>query len=375
MNKFSMAKISILVSITLFSILAATIIIILNFARSGNGDGSDEERLRVGLLLNGRADDRSWGQSHYDSLERVSAQLSCDLICRENVPEDENCTGVISELIEQENCDAVIADSYGFGEYIAAAAAKYPEIYFLHASGSGSGRNLGSFFGRMYQFRYLTGIIAGLSTKSGTIGYTAAFPIDEVNRGINAFTLGVRSVNPDAQVVVSFCGSWTEDETAAASTEKLITEYGADIIAMHTNSLAPHETAARHGVWSVGYNYDNSGLYPYTYLTASVWEWDGYYSEQILSVKQGKFHGEHKWLGIESGIMKLVEPAAAAEKAPGYKEYVEAAEARFRDFSCDVFYGPVSDNAGNVRVPDGESMSDDTMLGGFDWYVEGVRVV
>ena len=374
MNKLSMAKISILVSITLFVILTATIIIILNF-NSSSADAGSEEHIRVGLILNGRTDDRSWGQSHYESLMRVSEELGFELICRPETPEDETGADVIADLTENEGCGIVIANSFGFGKYIEEAAEKYPDVYFLHATGSGSGRNLGSYFGRMYQYRYLSGIIAGIQTKTNRIGYAAAFPIDEVNRGINAFTLGVRSVNPEAQVCVSFCGSWTDDEAAEKSAEILINEYGTDVLTLHTDSLAPHRVADRYGVWTIGYNYDNSGLFPNTYLTACVWEWDSYYKEQILSCHQGKFRGEHKWLGIDSGIMKLVDPEKAGNTVSGYEEPLEAAEKRFADFSSDVFYGPVSDNEGNVRVPEGESMSDEAMLSGFDWYVEGVRIV
>lgn len=375
MKRLSMAKISILVSVTLFSILLVTIIIILNFNRSNTGTDKVDDRMRIGLILNGRIDDHSWGQSHYDSLMRISDEVQLDIIYRENTPEDEGCEAVVRELVETEKCTVVIANSFGFGEYMTAAAEKYPDVYFFHASGSESGRNLSSYFGRMYQFRYLSGIIAGVQTATGRIGYVAAFPIDEVNRGINAFTLGVRSVRPDAEVYVSFCDSWTDEETARASTEKLINEYSVDVVTMHTDSLSPLETADKNGVWSIGYNCDNSDMFPDTYLTACVWEWDSYYREQIQACRQGKFHGEHTWLGYESGIMKLVDPAKTGNAVPGYEAPLKAAEDRFADCTFDVFYGPVTDNNGVLRIPEGESMSDRSMLEDFGWYAEGVRIV
>jgi len=370
-----MAKISAMVSITLFSILGLTIIIILNVTGGGAIGAAESESTRVGLILNGVSDDRSWGQSHYDSLMRISGELNLVVVCRENVPEDERCADVIADLVENEKCSVVIADSYGFGDQIEKAADKYRNIYFFHTAGSGSGRNLCSYFGRMYQYRYLSGIIAGLQTKTNTIGYTAAFPIDEVNRGISAFALGVRSVNPEAQIVVSFCGSWTDEDSARVCSEKLITGYGADVLAMHTNSLSPLEVADKYGIWSIGYNLDNSASFPDSCLTACVWEWDSYYKEQILACIQGKFHGEHKWLGMESGIMKLVDPAAVGNAKSGYEEYLRSAEKRFRERSFDVFYGPVTDNEGVLRVPEGESMSDSALLDSFGWYAEGVRIV
>ena len=226
----------------------------------------------------------------------------------------------------------------------------------------------------MYQLRYLSGIVAGIQTKTGHIGYIASFPISEVNRGINAFTLGVRSVAPDAVVHVSFCGSWDEDEPAAVCTEKLITGYGADVITMQVDSLAPMKVAEEKGVWSIGNNFDNSEIFPKSFLTACEWHWEEYYRRQILLCKQGKFKGDLEWLGIDSGILRLtpLEKTGNASDECGNK--LKDAQKRFEERTFDVFYGPVKDNSGKLRVAEGESMSDKNMLDNFDWYVEGVSI-
>ncbi|MBO6232017.1 MAG: BMP family ABC transporter substrate-binding protein [Ruminiclostridium sp.] len=373
MKKLSMKQISLIVSTTVFAILLVAVLIILNFTKKNTYVDVLKDKTDVGLLLNGVADDRSWSMAHAEALESISDELNLNIVCRENVAADESCVDVIRSLIE-DGCVIIIATSFDFGQYMEQCAAEFPDIYFLHATGTAEGNNIGSFFGRMYQFRYLSGIIAGMQTKTNSIGYVASFPISEVNRGINAFTLGVRSVNPEAVVHVSFCGSWTDDEPAAASSEKLITEFGADVLAMHTDSLAPLEAADKHGIWSIGYNYDNSGLFPGSYLTGCVWDWSSYYKEQILLCLQGKFRGEHDWLGIESGVMKLVDLGATRNADPACVGPLNKARERFEKYSFDVFYGPVTDNEGNVRVPEGESLSDSNMLNNFDWYVEGVEV-
>ena len=374
MKKFGMKQVSVIVSVVVFSILLVAFIIILNFNSRKAPVDVLKEKTSVGLILNGSRNDRSWNSAHYEALLRTAGMLNIEVICREFVPEDENCYSTICSLIDDDDCRIVICSSYGYGEQIERAAAEYPDRYFLHASGTAYGKNLGSFFGRMYQFRYLSGIAAGLAAKNGVIGYVAAFPISEVNRGINAFTLGVRSVNPDASVHVRFCNSWNDDEPAADAAQALITECGAEVIAMHTNSLAPLKTADANGVWSVGYNFDNSELCPDTFLTGCVWEWDNYYYEQILSCLQGKFRGEHIWLGIESGTMELVDINPGVNDPEKYKKAVEAARALFENYSYDVFYGPVTDIGGRGRIGEGESMSDDRMLNKFDWYVEGVEI-
>ena len=125
-------------------------------------------------------------------------------------------------------------------------------------------------------------------------------------------------------------------------------------------------------MWSIGCNEDNAGDFPNTYLTSCVWRWDAYYRKVILSCLRGKFHGSHAWLGIDDGIVALSEFSGRVDGKT--REAVQAANERLQSREFDVFYGPVTDNAGNLRIGAGESMSDDEMLHGFDWYVEGVTV-
>ena len=374
MKKLSMAKISIMVSIAFFAILFAVIVILLNFSGIVKGTEKNNEPYRVGLILDGARDDKSWGQSHYAALGRVAQEMNIEVICRENVPADENFDNTVADLVENESCRVIVAASYFFGDRLGEVTAKYPDTYFMHASGLDSGENLCSFYGRMYQYRYLCGIIAGTQTKKGNIGYVAAFPTVEVNRGLNAFTLGVRSVKPDARVYVSFSNSWKDSEHDRAASEKLINEYGIDVLSQHTDTLAPLEAADEHGVLSIGCNFNNCYMFPETYIAACVWKWDGFYKERLLACMQGRFKGKHFWLGSESGIMELVIPTRA-EGSDAYRKPLEAAREKFASRTFDVFYGPVNDSSGTQRIAAGESMSDESMLKKFDWYTEGVVIV
>lgn len=329
-----------------------------------------KETTKVGVLLNGSTDDKSWSQSHYEGLEHTAEQLNLEVIYAENVPEAD-AANVIEQFVEQ-NCKIIIANSFGFGDAVVAAAEKYPEIYFLHATGVGEGKNLSTYFGRMYQIRYLSGIVAGMQTQTGKIGYVAAFPISEVNRGINAFTLGVRSVNPDAEVYVSWINSWTDDEASAAATYQLLEKYDIDVLAMHTDSLEPLEIAEKEGIMSIGYNVDNSESFPSTYLTAAIWDWENFYTPTILKCLQGKFTGKHYWESVSTGIVSLAPLTSLVNE--GVQEQVEVELKRLNSGTYDVFYGPIVDSAGMQRIADGESMTDDAMLNEFDWYVEGVII-
>lgn len=329
------------------------------------------DETKVGMILNGIKEDESWSQSHFEGMEMTAEKLNLSVIYRENISEDESCSSIIEELIE-EGCEIIICTSYGYGEYVEQTAKEHPEVYFYHATGIGYADNLSTFFGRIYQARYLSGVVAGMQTETNQIGYVAAFPLDEVNRGINAFTLGVRSVNPDAQVYVKWSNSWNDEEAAAQATENLLAEHDIDVLTLHTNAASPLEIAEERGIWSIGYNVDNSGNYPNTYLTASVWQWEKFYEPHILACLQGKFRGQHYWVDADTGAVALA-PLTENVKS-GIAEVVEEEKEHISSASWDVFYGPIKDQDGNLRIAEGESMTDYSMLNEFDWYVEGVII-
>ena len=364
-----MKRIFIVAAIIAVGIIAGILVISAN----NQEDSINEQTVKVGLVLISDKDDGSWSQTHYDALIKTEQELNIELIYRENVPENENCRIAIDDLLS-EGCEIIICNSFGHGEYALEAATENPDVFFFHATGVEQDKNLTTFFGRIYQMRFLSGVVAGLQTESNAIGYVAAFPISEVNRGLNAFTLGVRSVNPDAKVYTNFCNSWNSDEAARASSELLYEKYpDIDVFAMHTDSMAVCEFADEHNIWSIGYNMDNYELFPNSYLTAPVWSWENYYIPKIQECMQGKFQRDHVWAGIETGVVDLA-PLSVNVK-PGIAEAVDAERRHLEDFDYDVFFGPIMDNEGNIRIAEGESMTDDMMLNAFDWYVDGVVVV
>lgn len=326
------------------------------------------ESVRVGVILNGEVDDGSWSQSHYEALEKTAEQLELSICYRQKVAE-EQAYEVIRQLIA-DDCKVIVANSVGYEAAMTQAAADYPDIYFLHATGTKESRNMSSYFGRMYQIRYLSGIVAGMQTRTNEIGYVAAFPISEVNRGVNAFTLGVRRVNPNAKVYVTWTYSWNDDEVTREATAGILDKYNIDVLAMHTDSLTPLDVAEERGIMCIGYNMDNCGKYSDNYLTAAVWNWENYYVPNILTCLQGKFEGNHCWAGVETGVVSLASFSNKVDKKTA--ELIGLERQKLSSGTYDVFYGPIVDNKGNLRVKEGENMTDEVMLNQFDWYVEGV---
>lgn len=354
--------------------LFLVVIMIGIFAIQVNKQDTDvtREQTKVGFILNGEVSDHSWGQSHYEGMKASAKELNLDVDFRECVPEDENCKETIEELI-REGCEIIFCNSFGYGEYEMEVAKKHPDIYFFHATGVEEAHNMSTYFGRIYQMRYLSGIVAGMQTESNQIGYVAAFDISEVNRGINAFTLGVRSVNPEANVYVEWCNSWGDYDMTADATNSMLGKHPKiDVLTVHHDSLASYDIAQERGIWTIGYNMDNSALYPDTFLTAPVWEWEHFYIPRIRECLQNKFESRHYWESADTGVVSLA-PLTGNVKE-GIKEVVEEEQKRLEEGTFDVFYGPIIDRDGVVRVAEGESLTDDVMLNSFDWYVEGVVI-
>ena len=354
-------------------IILATAVVGMMFIRETTVNTDITARpTKVGLILTGAKDDSNFCQTHYDALMDIKDELNLEILLKENTPENEACLEAARDLVKR-GCDVVIGASFSYSEHLLAAAKEFPEVCFVHTFGAELSENLTSAMGRMYQARYLSGIVAGMRSESGKLGFVAAFPNSEVICGLNAFTRGVRSVSPETVVYVKYCNSWLDDDLARSATEELLAaEPEIDVISMHTNSLAPNRVAEERGIWSVGYNADNAERFPNSYLTACVWNWAPYYKEKILLALQGKFSGRIEWIDMDNGILGLSE--LTKNTAPGTKEAVEQATERFAAHTFDVFYGPITDNEGNIRVAAGESMTDDEMLYRFSWYVEGVIV-
>ena len=354
----------------LASMVIVAIVVGIFFIQGKKKDTNVTSRqTKVAMIMNGGGDDHSWGESHRIAMEKVAEKLNLEVIYREHIAEDETVVAVIEDVIAQ-GAKIVVCNSFGYGKWELEVAAKHPEVKFFHATGVKHSQNLSTYFGRIYQMRYLSGIVAGAMTKTNKIGYVAAFDIPEVNRGINAFTLGVQKVNPDAKVYVRWTKSWVSDGLAADVTRALMKDHAVDVLTTHTDALSPYQIAEQNNVWIIGYNLDNRNRYPQRFLTAPVWNWENFYEPHFMEVLQNKFVGMNYWQGVESGIVGLAPLATSVPE--NIRVMVDEEMKRLSDGVYDVFYGPIYDNKGRIRIESGESMTDEEMLNGFNWYVKGV---
>lgn len=346
------------------AILAVMVIIVVLF----NGGGTKSSR--IGYILTGSKDEQGWNGMNYQGIEAVCTELGLELMIKENVLEGTGmCSEAVTSLAEA-GAEMIILSSYGYPAEVQDVIAQYPEISFYGISSEYYSDNMSSYFGRMYQARYLTGIIAGMITETDNIGYVAAMPNNEVNRGINAFTLGVKRVNPQAEVKVIWTDSWDDEEKATAASEKLI-GMGADLLAYHQNQPYVVKAAEKAGIYSIGYNEAETGLSD-KYLTAAVWNWKQLYNDIIKDFMQGKANSkQHHWCGLETGAVGISQcsPLVTEEMLAEIKK----AESEILS-GQDVFSGEIYDNSGTLRCSKDEFISDSALMKNFDWYVDGVVI-
>ena len=356
-----------ILSVVLVALMALTLCLSgCGGAGGGNLTPIAKEDLKVAFLYVGTIGDLGYSYAHDQGRLAVEA-MGITTHYVENVPETSECEAVLRQLCD-EGYNVIYATSFGHGEWVEKVAKDYPNVYFGHATGYITGNNYGNYMGRVYEARYLAGIVAAMNSKSGKIGYVAAMQIPEVIRGINAFTLGVRSVNPKATVEVIWTNTWFDVTIEKSAALELINK-GCDLIAQHCDSTAPQIAAQEKGVKAIGYNSSTPDAAPKAYLTAPLFHWDVFYKQDLEAIMAGTWKGISYWEGLDKGMVSLDD--LTKNCAAGTAEAVEAAKAKIISGEIDIFAGELKDNKGEVRVKKGESL-DDAQLQAIDWLVEGV---
>jgi len=355
---------------TCFILIGAILIVVLilfSIAFIGKEKGKET---KVGFIMSGAYNETGWNGMHYDGVKRACDVLGAELVVKENVKEyDGSCEAAIKELAE-EGVGMIILSSYNYSEEVKSVVKDYPGIVFYANSSEYHEANMTSYFVRMYQARYMAGIVAGMKTQTGKIGYVAAMSNNEVNRGISAFALGVRSVNPDAEVMVSWTGDWDCEEKEKQAAEHLVKEEGVDVLTYHQNQTNVVHKAEELGVYSIGYHEAMENQSD-RYLMSVVCDWETVYKELVKSFLTGRANEkENYWVGLEAEAVGL--SSYSAEVTDEIIREVEQAKHRIMS-GKDVFSGVIYDTEGKIRCGDKEMISDEMLLEQFDWFVEGVK--
>jgi len=329
-----------------------------------------EDPTKVGFVYVGPVGDHGWTYRHDVGRQAIETEFgdAVDTTFVESVGEGADAERVIRKLASSGH-DLIFTTSFGYMNPTVKVAKDFPDVKFEHATGYKRSDNVSTYSGRFYEGRAVIGTMAGMLTKSNVIGYIGSFPIPEVVRGINAFTIAMRKVNPKAEVKVVWVNSWYDPGKEADAAKALI-DQGVDIITQHTDSPAPLQVAEERGVIGFGQASDMAAFAPNAQLTAIIDDWNSYYVDRTRAVIDGTWESQDVWDGIDTGMV------AFPDYGPGVPDDVKAAADVIKEGivggTLHPFQGPVKNQAGEMVVEEGSVISDEELLG-MAYYVEGVQ--
>ncbi|CAM4269105.1 basic membrane protein A [Paenibacillus endophyticus] len=334
---------------------------------AGNAAAETTAKLpRVAFVYIGPPGDGGWTFEHDKGRLFMEEKLGIKADTVENVPESADAERIITELAQ--NHDIIFTTSFGYMDYTLNVAKKFPDVKFLHTAGYKTNDNMGTFFGKNYDASYLSGIAAGKMTKKNVIGYVGAFPIPEVIYNINAFMLGVQSVNPEAKVSVVWTNTWYDPTTERQAAVSLL-DKGADVLLAYQDSPATLQAAAERGAMAGGNDSDMTRFAPEAYLTNPIWNWGPYYTKTVQSVIDGTWKSEQYSGSLADGMVDI------APLGPNVPEEVRTlvndTKTKLINGEISVFTGPIKDAAGAVKVEAGKTLTLEEILV-MDWFVSGV---
>lgn len=337
---------------------------------AGVGEASPEagkELPKVAFVYIGVPGDGGWTYEHDKGRQMVEDTFGIKATVVENVPEGPDAERVFEELAREN--DIIFGTSFGYMDAMVNVAGKYPDVKFMHATGYKTLPNLATYQGKGYQPGYLAGLAAGKLTKNNKIGYVGAFPIPEVIYTINAFTLAAQSVNPDVEVSVIWSNTWFDPATERQAAITLL-DQGVDVLANYQDSPAGIQAAQERGVWGMGNDSDMNRYAPETYVTNPVLNWGPYYVEVIQDLIDGVWESHSYYGGLKESMVDL---APFGKNVPQeVQELVNSAKTDILEEKLQVFAGPVYDQAGELKVAEGEYLKQEDILM-MDYFVKGIK--
>jgi basic membrane protein A len=328
------------------------------------------EPVKAGFVYVSPITEAGWTRQHDEGRKAVEAALGSKVKTTfvENVPEGADAERVIRDLARQGH-QIIFTPSFGYMEPTLKVAKDFPGVKFESITGYKTAPNVATANARYYEGRYLAGIAAGRMTQTGVAGYVAGFPIPEVLQGINAFTLGLRSVNPKAEVRVVWLNAWFDPPKERDAAMALFNQ-NVDVIAFHTGSTAVMAAAQERGKLAVAYHSDMRKLAPDAQIVAVTHHWGDYYTRRVQAMIDGTWKSGNVWGGVKEGMIRV------GDFGPRVPKTVQAEVlARQKDIAAgrlQPFAGPITDNEGHELVPRGQALTDAQILA-MNFLVSGVQ--
>ena len=339
-------------------------------ALAAAGAAQAQAPLKIGFVYVGPVGDGGWTYAHdvgrKEMLKKLGNKVQTTYV--ESVPEGADSERVIRDLAVKGH-QIIFTTSFGYMESTLKVAKSFPKVTFYHATGFKSAPNVVIYNSRMYEPAYLAGIIAGHVSKKNTLGFVASFPIPEVVRNINAFTMGARTVNPKITTKVVWVNTWFDPSKERQAAETLIGQ-GADLLLQNTDSSSVLQTAQDKGAYAFGWDSDMLAYGPKAHLASAIEVWGGYYTAVAEAALAGKPIKKTVWGGMKDGMNDLVSVSNALPDAA--KKLVAQKKADIISGKFHVFAGPIKAQDGSIKVAAGKTLTDKE-IDAIDWYAEGVE--
>src|SRR3990167_5569374 len=343
------------------------------FSQTTPAKGSPAEPVKAGFVYVSPITEAGWTRQHDEGRKAVEAALGGGVKTTfvENVPEGPDAERVIRDLAATGH-QIIFTPSFGYMEPTLKVAQDFPGVKFESITGYKQAANVATANARYYEGRYLAGIAAGRMSKTGVAGYVAGFPIPEVLQGINAFTLGMRSVNPKASVKVVWLNVWFDPPKERDCAMALFNQ-DADVVAFHTGSTAVMAAAQERGKLAVAYHSDMRRVGPDAQIVAVTHQWGDYYTARVRAVQSGTWKSGNVWGGVKDGMIRVGDfgskvPQAAQQEVLARQKDIAAG--KLHPFQATR--AAVRDNEGHEVIAKGQTLSDAQILG-MNWLVEGVQ--
>ena len=335
---------------------------------------TEEGKYNVAFVYVGPHDDGGWTQAHDQAREFVENNVAdVHTAYVENVAEGADAEQVIRSLARK-GFDVIFTTSFGFMDASEIVASEFPDVDIIHISGfKANGENFGNLMGSMENMKYVAGMVAGARAKADgnpKLGYIATFPIPEELRLGNAFGLGVEETCPECTIDVRWIFTWHDPvlEKEAASS---LFDSGAQVVMTGADTPAPAE-AAPDGKWGITYDYQYNCTNPQC-LTSMYWNWGPVYANIVDQSRNGEYVGGWEYFDSDTGGMGLFGFGEDEELMPGVASIPEEDLAMIKETYMkflsgelnrfDVFSGPITDNQGNLVVPEGVSLKQEDLDG------------
>jgi len=335
------------------------------------------KQLTVAFIYVGSPSDAGWTHQHDVGRLAVQSYFGSQVktIYKENVPEGPQATSVIQQLVNS-GAKVIFSTSFGYQPSMVAMAKKYPNVYFAQATGTAMGSNLSEYFGAGEDGDYLAGMAAGYATTSGKIGYVAPYPIPEVIREIDAYTMGARYVHPGATVRVVWTNSWFDPSKERAAAQSLVAA-GVDVLGDGVDDPTVGEVASANGLKWTGYDSDQNSFAPNAFQTATVYNWGAYYISQVKAVMNGTWKSSFYYGSVADGMISIA--SFGKTVSPTAQAAILKREAEIKAGTFNPFTGPMTEQNGTVGLPAGQTLpvwnpANPSQLSKYtlNWFVQGV---